>query len=367
MKLTIGREALLAPLQAVVNVVERRQTLPILSNVLINVAPDKMSFTATDMEVEISAALALENPDVGTLTLPARKLLDIARALPGGKQLEIETAETQATIRCEKSRFTLGMLPSTEFPNIGAFEAKLSLQVGAGALRDLIANTQFAMAQQDVRYYLNGLLLEFRPKRLRAVATDGHRLAMSELDIDSGHELESQIIVPRKGISEIARLLDGVDDPVELRVSDNHLQLNLGERSLTTKLIDGKFPDYERVVPASGSKIVLADRELLRQGLARTSILSNEKFRGVRLTLSEGSLKALAHNPEQEEAEEDLEVDYTGESLEIGFNVSYILDVLGVLDQETVQLEFTDANSSCLIKSPEGGSASKYVVMPMRL
>ena len=366
MKISIQRESLLPALQAINNVVERRQTLPILSNVLIAVEANKMTLTATDMEVELSSLVAADTTAAGTVTVPARKLLDICRALPGEAMLNLELVEEKLKIQSQRSRFLLATMPAAEFPTIGQFEALSSCQISTDTLSDLVDGTQFAMAHQDVRYYLNGLLFELADNRIRTVATDGHRLAMCDRDVDMNVGEGRQIIVPRKGVIEITRLLHGAEEEVDLEIGTNHLRLATPNQTLITKLVDGRFPDYERVIPKAGDKQVFADRELLKAGLARASILSNEKFRGVRIALGSNKLTAIAHNPEQEEAEEEIEVEYQGGELEIGFNVSYLLDVLGVLSSERVRVDFIDSNSSCLIQDPDD-DASKYVIMPMRL
>lgn len=356
-------------LQALNSVVERRQNLPILANILLVGDGTTLSLTATDMEVELVVGLSLQTEGPVSTTLPARKLLDICRALPDGAQLELTLAGEHATLRSGKSRFTLATLPSQEFPTVSEFEPVVSLDLDAAVLRRLIARTQFAMAHQDVRYYLNGMLLEIGATGLRAVATDGHRLALADapgqVTLPEGTQAH-QIIVPRKGVQEIARLLSGVDGSVLLSVGSTQLSVLAGAQRMTSKLIDGRFPDYERVLPKGGDKIVIADRALLRQGLSRASILSTDKFKGVRLVLEKNLLRALAHNPEQEEAEEEMEVDYDGAALEIGFNVSYLLDVIDAVETEKVKLEFSEPGSSCLVL-PAGEADSRYVVMPMRL
>ena len=366
MKLEFKRDQLLEPLLKVTSVVERRQTLPILSNVLIALADGTVTFTATDLEVEVSTSVEFKSSAKGTITLPARKLLEICRALPPEAGIKIDVGEKQTTVRSGRSRFSLTSMDSVDFPSIGVFDAGLEHNTIAGTLKHLISKTQFAMAHQDVRYYLNGLLLEFTPNCIRTVATDGHRLAMSEMMQVTEAAEPLSVIVPRKGIAELGRLLDDDEDEVQIRVGDSHLQVIVGRQVLTTKLIDGRFPDYDRVLPKGGDKIVTGDREILRQGFARASILSNEKFRGIRVSLQTNLMKALAHNPDQEEAEEEMEVDYTGDSLEIGFNVSYLLDIFTNTKSDTMQLEFSDSNSSCLIK-PLEEAGCQYVVMPMRL
>ena len=367
MKINIERDDLLGPLQAVNNVVERRQTLPILSNVLINAETGgEISFTATDMEVEIIVHARATVEKAGAVTVPARKFLDICRALPSEASVRFDTEGEKAKIQSGRSRFLLATQSPAEFPSIGSFESVVDIDLPTATLRALIDGTQFAMAHQDVRYYLNGLLFEINPNAIRTVATDGHRLALCDKDIEAAKLEPTQIIVPRKGVAEISRLLSAANDSVGLSFGSNHLKVNSAQQSLTTKLVDGRFPDYERVIPQGSDKHVIADREMLKAGLSRASILSNEKFRGVRIVLSENQLTAIAHNPDQEEAEEQIEVEYAGGELEIGFNVSYLIDVLSVLKSTTVRLEFIDANSSCLLVDPDEETA-RYVVMPMRI
>jgi len=366
MQIKLTRETLLPALQAVANVVERRQTLPILSNVLLTAENGRLHLLGTDMEVEVSVNCEATVVKEGTTTVPARKLLDICRSLPGDANIQFETTAAKVKIQSGRSRFLLATLPPAEFPSVGNLEAASEFMMPAEELRDLIGNTQFAMAHQDVRYYLNGLLLELSSNAVRSVATDGHRLALCDRETATGVPVPKQIIVPRKGVTELVRMLGHLEGDVNFAVGQNHLKVTTRDQSITTKLIDGKFPDYERVIPKEGEKMVTADRENLKAAFSRTSILSNEKFRGVRISLTNGLLKAAAHNPEQEEAEEDIEVDYTGDELEIGFNVSYLLDVLGVLKSQSVRLELTDANSSCVLYAPEDQRA-RYVIMPMRL
>ena len=367
MKLTINRDELLAPLQAINNVVERRQTLPILGNVLINAEEGgEVTLTATDMEVEIVVKLQATTEQAGTVTVPARKFLDICRALPGQAVVNFAIQDEKVKIQSGRSRFLLTSQPSAEFPSIGSFEPFAEIELRSSTLSALVEGTQFAMAHQDVRYYLNGLLFELNAGMIRTVATDGHRLALCDRSVET-KELEArQIIVPRKGVVEIMRMLGSPDDPMKITIGANHLKMTAPKHVLTTKLVDGRFPDYERVIPRAGEKKVFADRETLKAGLARASILSNEKFRGVRIVLSKDQLKAIAHNPEQEEAEEEIEVEYSGDELEIGFNVSYLLDVLSVLKCPKVRVDFIDSNSSCLIQDPDDEMA-RYVIMPMRL
>ena len=361
MKFSAEREAILAPLQAVIGVVERRQTMPMLMSARDN----RISITATDLEVELVATVNVGIQQAGDATLPGRKLLDIVRALPDKAPVTVTIEGERATIRSGKSRFTLATLPATEFPTIEDIRAQRTVSISQPTLKRLLDKTHFSMAQQDVRYYLNGMLLESDGKTLRTVATDGHRLAFCEADLDADAGSMHQVIVPRKGVLELQRLLGG-DGTVQLAVGASHVRAEIGDIRFTSKLIDGRFPEYGRVIPSSPTRKVTADRDLLRAALQRAAILSNEKYRGIRLAVKSGLLTLQAHNPEQEEAEEELEVTYAGEEMEIGFNVNYLLDALAALEAGEVDVGLTDANNSCLLSAASTPQA-KYVVMPMRL
>lgn len=365
MKVSATREHLLEALQSVIGVVERRQTMPILSNVLLSARENRLRVTATDLEVELVAAAEVTVQQPGDITVPGRKLLDIVRTLPDKSQVTATREGERVVLRGGRSRFTLSSLPAAEFPVIDDINAQQTLTIRAQDCRRLIDKTHFAMAQQDVRYYLNGTLLETNGQALRAVATDGHRLSWCEVPLGGKAGELQQIILPRKGVLELQRLLDGEGD-IEIAIGTNHVRVQIGEVRFTSKLIDGKFPEYGRVIPSEPPRIMTAGREALRAALQRTAILSNEKYRGVRLTFAAGLLTVQAHNPEQEEAEDQLEVDFAGDEIEIGFNVSYLLDALAAVDTDTVEVGLTDANSSCLIRAP-GNVSVKYVVMPMRL
>jgi DNA polymerase-3 subunit beta len=365
MKLSASREAILKALQTVVGVVERRQTMPILSNVLLSAEDGKLRVTATDLEVEMVAEAEVKVDSSGEVTVPGRKLHEICRALPDGATVEISLTGERLTVKAGRSRFTLSTLRAADFPTVEEISAKQTLTLGRKDFKRLIDKTHFSMAQQDVRYYLNGLLLETDKMTLRAVATDGHRLALSDLTLTSAAARDEQLIVPRKGVLELNRLLDGEGD-VEIALGANHIRVQVDGIRLTSKLIDGRFPEYARVIPIQPKHVVSANRDLLRHALQRTAILSNEKYRGVRLELSPNNVVLQANNPEQEEAVESIEVDYSGDAMEIGFNVNYLLDALAAIDTEQVEFALTDANSSCLIREP-GGDNTKFVVMPMRL
>src|SRR6056300_1224944 len=368
MHFVISREALLKPLQLVSGVVERRQTLPVLSNVLLVLNNDELSLTGTDLEVELVGRTRVDTAHThGAVTVPARKLLDICKALADDAMVEVSLDEKKLLVKSGRSRFTLVTLPSSEFPNVEEEPDTFSLTLPQKKLGELIDSTSFAMAQQDVRYYLNGMLIEVSPDYLRVVATDGHRLAMQTEGMKSDVSETTGVIIPRKGVLELSRLLsDGEDEDINLVIGTNHIRATMANFTFTSKLVDGKFPDYNRVLPKGGDKNVIAGREQLRDSLNRTAILSNEKFRGIRLILSNDELKIIANNPEQEEAEETVPVEYKGDSVEIGFNVIYLVDVLNVLDTDNVHIIVSDPNSSALLQSSDSSNAI-YVVMPMRL
>lgn len=367
MKLTISRESLLTPLQSIAGVVERKQTMPVLSNVLLVAEDNHLTLTGTNMEVELVGRIAPVHVDQpGAITVPARKLSDICRALGEEAPIELSLEGDRLHLRCGASHFTLSTLPAQHFPNVEDEPASVRLEVPQKELGRMLEATAFAMAQQDVRYYLNGLLLEVAPDFLRTVATDGHRLAMAHFDMPTGVDEGRQVIVPRKGVLELARLLDDVETPATLVIGDNHLRVTVGSYTFTSKLIEGKFPDYNRVIPRGGDKFVLADRTTIKNTLQRAGILSHENIRGVRLHLSPGKLEVFANNPDQEQAEDALDVDYQGEPLQIGFNVGYLVDVMNALNDDQVKITLSNPNSSALIES-EADSRSLYVVMPMRL
>jgi DNA polymerase-3 subunit beta len=367
MKFAIARDTLLKPLNLASGVVERRQTLPILANLLLKLEGNQLSITGTDLEVEMVGRVILEQGGVtGEVTVPAKKLADICKSLPDRSEIEFFQEEDRLVLRSGRSRFALSTLPAAEYPSLEQQTEGITFVVPQGQLKQLIDQTSFAMAQQDVRYYLNGMLFELKSNKLRLVATDGHRLAMTTYSDELPLSEQRQVIVPRKGVIELARLLQANEEPVTITISANHIRAVTTDFTFTSKLVDGKFPDYERVLPKVSTKIVFGSRDDLRQAFQRTAILSNEKYRGVRLILSDNSLQILANNPDQEEAEETVAVDYQGEGLEIGFNVSYLLDVLSVLDGPAVRIAMSDSNSSALVQAGEDANAA-YVVMPMRL
>jgi len=362
----IGRDALLKPLQAVSGIVERRHTLPILANVLVEVKEGRLYVTATDLEMQITAHTDWAGKEAQAITVGARKLQDLLRALPDDTTLNVEASGSKLTVRSGRSRFNLQTLPAADYPRMGVATDRLqTLTLPQRDLRALLRSVEFAMAQQDIRYYLNGMLLVTDKGSLQAVATDGHRLSWASLAV-SGEFERQEVILPRKTVLELGKLLGDVDDPVTLELLASQVRFRFGNVELTSKVVDGKFPDYNRVIPTGHSKMLVLERPQLLATLQRAAILSNEKFRGVRVVLAPQTLKIICTNTEQEEAEEELEVAYRGEPLDIGFNVTYLLDVLQNLGSEQVQLAFGDANSSALVTVPER-SDFKYVVMPMRI
>lgn len=369
MKFAVSREVLLKPLQLVAGVVERRQTLPVLSNVLLVLEGNRLSLTGTDLEVEIVGRVELDEPGVdGEVTVPARKFLDICRSLPEGSVIELAEDDQRLVLKSGRSRFTLSTLPATDFPNVEDGPGDLQFSCPQYEIKHLLDSTSFAMAQQDVRYYLNGMLWEVRQDQLRVVATDGHRMAMCTRPMGINAPDTTQAILPRKGVVELGRLVGDSDALVDIVLSANHMRVNSQDYTFTSKLVDGKFPDYERVLPKGGNKVVYGSRNELKQAFSRTAILSNEKYRGVRLLLTNGLLTLVANNPEQEEAEEQVSVDYTGEPLEVGFNVSYLTDVANVISTDSIKITLSDANSSALLEAASDNEADAlYVVMPMRL
>lgn len=363
------RDRLLTPLQSVSGIVEKRHTLPILSNVLLEKKGDMLTLLATDIEIQITTSTSGAAGDGdGAVTVGARKLQDILRSLPESAEISLNLEEKRLQVRSGKSRFNLQTLPAEDFPRMALSDGELKrFTVTQKQFRHLLSQTQFSMAAQDVRYYLNGLLLLVDGSQLRAVATDGHRLAYASMPLEIEAEGPRQeLILPRKTVLELNRLLADNDEPLQIELTANQIRFQFGHINLVSKLIDGKFPDYERVIPASLKNIVSLNRATLLQSMVRAAILTNEKFRGVRLVLTSGSLKIMAANAEQEEAQEEIEVDYAGDAIDVGFNVGYLLDVLNNTSAEQVEWGFNDASSSALLTIP-GNDNFKYVVMPMRI
>lgn len=363
----IEKETILKPLQVVIGIVERKQTLPILSNVLIENQDGKMRFTATDLEIQITTAVdtGTGSSQTSAITVGGKKLQEILRVLPDQSKITIETKENKAQIKTNKSRFSLQTLPAQDFPKLNSqLENARKIVLPQKQLKNLLFSVQYAMAQQDVRYYLNGVLLIVEGSKLRAVATDGHRLAYNAGNI-AGNFDKQEIILPRKAVVELSKLLADSDEPVELEFSTQQVKASFSGITLVTKVIDGKFPDYERVIPKYTNHLNM-ERMVVLQALQRAAILSNEKFRGVRFVLTEKNLRIISSNSEQEEAQEDLETDYHGGGLDIGFNVNYLLDGLNNIGGSAAIFSFGDPNSSVLITTPDNDEF-RYVVMPMRI
>ncbi|MBK7953799.1 MAG: DNA polymerase III subunit beta [Candidatus Accumulibacter sp.] len=367
------RDALLAPLQAVSGIVEKRHTLPILSNVLLERRGEVLTMLATDIEMQITTSLSdASGEGDAAVTVAARKLQEILRSLPESSEVSLILEDRRMQVRAGRSRFNLQTLPADDFPCMALSDGEIKrFVVSQKQFRHLLAQTQYSMALQDVRYYLNGLLLLLDGSELRAVATDGHRLAyasigLTDTTLSDDMGLRQELILPRKTVIELNRLLADSDEPLSIEILPTQIRFQFGQINLVSKLIDGRFPDYQRVIPATLRNVVAVNRSTLLQSMIRAAILTNEKFRGVRLILTEGSLKIVAANAEQEEAQEEIEVDYQGEALDVGFNVSYLLDVLNNTSDETIEWGFNDANTSALLTIP-GNERFKYVVMPMRI
>jgi DNA polymerase III subunit beta len=360
-----SRDALLKPLQVVSGIVERRQTLPILANILVRKDGERVSFTATDLEIQIQTSADIgAGKEPASTTVAARKLVDILRALPDA-DVQLALANKKLTVASGKSRFNLQTLAAEEFPTVAQAEFTADFSLPAATLKHVLGMVHFAMAQQDIRYSLNGMLLVVEGTTVRAVATDGHRLALCEVDKD-GASSKIEAIIPRKTILELSRLLPDSDEAVRVQVAANQVKLAFGDIELISKLVEGKFPDYHRVVPAANTKVFVIDREDLMHALQRAAILTTDKFKGVRMVLAPGVLKISSTNADQEDAQEELEIDYAGEGLDIGFNVNYLLDALSNLKGELVKFSLGDALGSALVTMPDSDKF-KYVVMPMRI
>lgn len=370
MKFVCSKNALLRPLQQVVGVVERRQTLPVLANVLVVAggAEDAavVTLTGTDLEVELVGQLAATVDLPGSVTIPARKFVDIVRQLPDGVEIGVELTGDKVVIRSGRFKSSLSTLPAIDFPTVDSTAAEVSTVVEASQFKRLLDQTAFGMAIQDVRFFLNGMLLEVGANYLRSVTTDGHRLSLATQKCENGERVHKQVIVPRKGVLELLRLLADSEGEVRLELGSSHLHASTNVLSMTTKLIDGRFPDYERVIPRNGDKVVVADREAFHQMLSRTAILSNEKYRAIRFVLADGLITLSASNAEHESAQESLSVEYAGPEVEIGFNAGYVQDVLSVLKGSEIRLTLHDENSSAVLEDPDTEDAL-YVVMPMKL
>jgi DNA polymerase III subunit beta len=366
MQIKVNREVLLKPLINVTGIVERRHTLPILSNLLLEAKNNNIKLTATDLEMQISLNIASELKDDLSTTISAKKFLDICRSLPESIDIDMISKDSRMTVKAGKSRFNLQTLPAADYPIMTKVSGEtVKIQISQIEFKRLLKQVEFAMAQQDIRYYLNGLLLEVNENKLNLVGTDGHRLSFTSATLNQSYE-KSEVILPRKTVIELIKLLDDSDEEITIEIAAGQVNFSFGEISLISKVIDGKFPDYHRVIPTAHGNTFTANRVEILTAMQRASILSNEKYRGIRMVLNENNLKLISTNTEQEEAEEELEISYNQENLDIGFNVTYLIDVLNNTQQENINFSFADANSSCLITVPED-SDYKYVVMPMRI
>lgn len=363
----IDRDSLLKPLQTVVGIVERKQPLPILSNVLIEKNSLGIRFVATDLEIQIATQLANTELSEGTesITVAAKKLQEILRVLPEDSKVSLDVQDNRLLVKVNKSKFNLQTLPAQDFPKVTEqLENSVHIQLAQGVLKKLLNSVQYAMAQQDIRYYLNGVLLVIDSGYIKVVATDGHRLAFISTKLEGDYP-KREVILSRKTVTELSKLLADSEDVINLELGEKQVQISFSDVVLTSKVIDGKFPDYERVIPRYTNQLQL-DRLTMLQALQRAAILSNEKFRGVRFVLTEKNLRIISSNSEQEEAQEDIENDYHGIPLDIGFNVNYLLDGLNNANSTEVIFSFGDQNSSILITVPDNDNF-KYVVMPMRI
>lgn len=366
MQFTVKRDQLLKPLLAVANVVEKRQTMPILSNVLLKVSNGRLEVTGTDLEVEVVVNAHIPVEQEGETTVSSRKLTDIVKSLPDGCDVSVAVSGNKMEVISGTGKYSLVTLPANDYPRISDFVGNSSLTVPGNVVKTILAKSSFAMAVQDVRYYLNGLLLELSPNVLRTVATDGHRLSMASQSIDSPETKPMQVILPRKAVMSLTRLLSDDETVCSLSLTDNHFRADFGDIQFTAKLIDGRFPDYRKVIPELSENLVVGDKKSLSEALSRASILANEKYRGVYLRFDENQVQIKAHNPEHEQAEETLPISYSGTGLEIGFNSLYLQDAVNAIDGEQYVMSVTSTDKSCVIKDSENDN-NLYVVMPMRL
>ena len=366
MKFIINREEILLPLQQIVSVIEKRQTMPILSNVLMVIEGDQLTLTGTDLEIQIIAKINIATADPGSITVPARKFLDICRLLPNGAEIKFELQDDKVKIASSRSRFSLSCLPADNYPEFAESELENHLFINAGKFKKALDKTVFCMANQDVRYYLNGLLLNVSNSKLKLVASDGHRLSIYEDNLDQPTGFESRIILPRKGVLELSRLLDDPDAELKVEFSSNNIRIFIKNLIFSAKLVDSKYPDFGKVFQQEFFNQIHIQKQFLKEALTRVAILANEKFKGVTFDISPGSLKMSTHNPEHDEAEEELVIEYTGEPLTIAFNAQYLLDAVSNLDSELAVLTIANNASSCFIDEP-GDSGYKFIVMPMRL
>lgn len=368
MKISLSRENFLRVLQTVSGVVEKRQTMPILGNVLLEVNQNTLTVTASDLEIETRAQTELESSEGDfSITLPAIKLMTIVRSLPDGLTIVLDFEASRCSLSAGRSRFKLSSLPADDFPTIDLTQTELSFAMQQHQLKQLIQNTSFSMASHDVRFYLNGMLFDISNQSLRVVATDGHRLSTCTTQLETEGLTPTQAILPRKGVLELQKLISDDESLIEFALAKNYLTVQLEGTVFTCKLVDGRFPDYRRVIPSDNNQTIQTDRELFRSLLQRSAILSNDKFKGIRFALANNLLAVHAQNSEQDESHEDMALDYQGPEMEIGFNVNYLLDVLNSMHEDIVTLHLKDANSSCLFDTKTDTCECQHVIMPMRI
>ncbi|OQK16490.1 DNA polymerase III subunit beta [Methyloprofundus sedimenti] len=366
MKFIINRELLLTPLQQIVNVIEKKQTMPILANVLFQLQNNQLTLTGTDLEVQIVAKLALDNEVEGSITIPARKLLDICRLLPSAVDIKFELSDNKLKIQSGRSRFVVSTLPADDYPNFEMSSMDCHFSIQAGQLKKALDKTTFCMANQDIRYYLNGIMLNIFNQQLKLVGSDGHRLAIYEDRIAQETGIELRIIIPRKGVLELARLLDNEEQELQVDFSRNNIRVVIGNLIFSAKLVDSKYPDFSKVFEQDFYSPIHVQKQLLKDALTRVAILSNEKFKGVEFSIDGGNLKISTNNPEHEEADEEIFIEYQGQPLSIAFNSQYILDAVANLDSELAVLTIAENSSCCFIEEPNE-QEYKFIVMPMRL
>lgn len=368
MKFTVQKEDFLQPLTLANSIVQKKQTLAILSNLLLEVKNNRLKIVSTDLELEFETTLPLDQSEEGQVTVPARKLFDIVRTHPDGTQINLSLKDNHVQVRSNSRRFLLNTMSVEDFPSIRGGKFKVDVDISTKSLKELIDATSFSIAQQDVRYYLNGLFIDMSESHFRVVATDGHRMAVAEATPDKVVGETQGIIVPRKCIFELNRLLNDPKQNVAIHLNNEFIEFNVNGNRLISRLIDGNFPDYQNVIPKDGDQTLIVDRLQLRDAVNRVSVLSNENYKSVEFNISKESLKLKTNNTDQDEAEEELETSFSGDSeLSMGFNCSYIVDVLNAMKAEKVKITLKDANSGCLLEEEQGELDSQYVVMPMRL
>ena len=366
MKFIINREQLLLPLQKIVNVIEKRQTMPILSNVFLKIENNELILTGTDLEIQIIAIIPSENNSPGVITVPARKFLDICRLLPQQAEISFSLVDDKVKIHSGKSRFTLSTLPAADYPKFSESTMECSFKINAEQLNKALEKTVFCMANQDVRYYLNGLMVNVSNKKLKMVSSDGHRLSVYQDEIDQATGIEASIIIPRKGILELSRLLDDPETEVTVQFSNNNIKVDINRLYFSAKLIDAKYPDFDKVFRQEFFNQIQILKQPFKEALTRVAILANEQFKGISLAFEPDKLTISTHNPEHEEAEEELSIDYSGDPITIAFNAQYILDAVSNLDSELAVLTIAGNLSCCFIEEPNE-QKFKFIIMPMRL